>query len=190
MKPPATLFDLGLKQESFGRGRRSCFVEKGHQAAGWAPVGGDHGARINAEIGSWIGGKSSVVAKPDSRICHVDYWWANLALVAPAPPRVVVGGFASAGLIAWALTAKFCDHLPHFRQEKMLTRWGAPISHQKLCDWVGAATALLEPLVKRMKQDLLQSRDVQVDETPIRCNDLGLRDGQTTTGWLWALARP
>ena len=27
-------------------------------------------------------------------------------LLAPAPPRVVVGGFASAGLIAWALTAK------------------------------------------------------------------------------------
>ena len=33
-------------------------------------------------------------------------------LLAPAPKRVVTGGFASAGLIAWALTAKFCDHLP------------------------------------------------------------------------------
>ena len=33
-------------------------------------------------------------------------------LLAPAPKRVVVGGFASAGLIAWALTAKYCDHLP------------------------------------------------------------------------------
>lgn len=33
-------------------------------------------------------------------------------LLAPAPPRVVPGGFASAGLIAWALTAKFADHLP------------------------------------------------------------------------------
>ena len=75
-------------------------------------------------------------------------------LLAPAPPRVVAGGFASAGLIAWALTAKYCDHLPLYRQEKMLARWGAPISRQNLCDWVGAATALLEPLVKRMKQEL------------------------------------
>jgi transposase len=33
-------------------------------------------------------------------------------LLAPAPKRIVTGGFASAGLIAWALTAKFCDHLP------------------------------------------------------------------------------
>lgn len=111
-------------------------------------------------------------------------------VLAPAPARVVPGGFASAGLIAWALTAKFADHLPLYRQEKMLARWGAPISRQNLCDWVGAATALLEPLVKRMKQDLLQGGYVQVDETPIRCNDPDLRDGKTTTGWLWALSRP
>ena len=111
-------------------------------------------------------------------------------VLAPAPARVVPGGFASAGLIAWALTAKYADHLPLCRQEKMLARWGAPISRQNLCDWVGSATALLEALVKRMKQDLLQGGYVQVDETPIRCNDPDLRDGKTTTGWLWALSRP
>lgn len=111
-------------------------------------------------------------------------------LLAPAPVRVVPGGFASAGLIAWALTAKYADHLPLYRQEKMLARWGAPISRQNLCDWVGAATALLEPLVKRMKQDLLKSGYVQVDETPVKCNDPDLRDGKTTTGYLWGLSRP
>jgi len=111
-------------------------------------------------------------------------------LLAPAPKRVAVGGFASAGLIAWALTSKYSDHLPLYRQEKMLARWGAPISRQNLSDWVGAATALLEPLVKRMKQELLAGGYVQVDETPIRCNDPDLRDGKTTQGWLWALSRP
>lgn len=111
-------------------------------------------------------------------------------LLAPAPARVVAGGFASAGLIAWALTAKYADHLPLYRQEKMLARWGAPISRQNLCDWVGAATALLEPLVKRMKADLLQSGYVQADETPVKCNDPDLPDGKTTTGYLWALSRP
>ncbi len=44
-------------------------------------------------------------------------------LLAPAPKRIVEGGFASAGLIAWALTAKYADHLPLYRQEKMLARW-------------------------------------------------------------------
>ena len=111
-------------------------------------------------------------------------------LVAPAPARVVMGGFASAGLIAWALTAKYCDHLPLYRQEKMLARWGGPISRQNLSDWVGAATAQLEPLVKRMKHGLLHGGYVQVDETPIRCHDPDVRDGKTSQGWLWALARP
>ncbi|MBI5774745.1 MAG: IS66 family transposase [Verrucomicrobia bacterium] len=111
-------------------------------------------------------------------------------LLAPAPKRIGTGGFASAGLIAWALTAKYGDHLPLYRQEKMLARWGAPISRQNLSDWVGAATALLEPLVKRMKHELLASGYVAVDETPIRCNDPDLRDGKTTQGWLWALSRP
>lgn len=111
-------------------------------------------------------------------------------LLAPAPARVVPGGFASAGLIAWALTAKYCDHLPLYRQEKMLARWGAPISRQNLCDWVGVATALLEPLVRRMKQDLLAGGYVQADETPVKCNDPDLRDGRTTQGYLWALSRP
>jgi transposase len=35
-------------------------------------------------------------------------------LLAPAPKRVATGGFASAGLIAWALTSKYCDHLPFY----------------------------------------------------------------------------
>jgi len=111
-------------------------------------------------------------------------------LLAPAPVRIAPGGFASAGLIAWALTAKYADHLPLYRQEKMLARWGAPISRQNLCDWAGVATELLEPLVKVMKTDLLKSGYVQVDETPIKCNDPDLKDGGTTQGWLWALSRP
>ncbi len=111
-------------------------------------------------------------------------------LLAPAPVRIAPGGFASAGLIAWALTAKYADHLPLYRQEKMLARWGAPISRQNLCDWAGLATALLEPLVKLMKTDLLKSGYVQADETPVKCNDPDLQDGRTNQGWLWALSRP
>ncbi|MBI3886174.1 MAG: IS66 family transposase [Opitutae bacterium] len=132
-------------------------------------------------------GRSPQIIRPKYRRC-LD---RNRApLLAPAPPRVMSGGFASAGLIAWALTAKYCDHLPLYRQEKMLARWGAPISRQNLSEWAGAATALLEPLVKRMKQFLLATGYVQADEAPIRCNDPNLRDGKTTTGWLWALSRP
>jgi transposase len=111
-------------------------------------------------------------------------------VLAPAPKKLVPGGFASAGLVAWALTAKYVDHLPLYRQENMLARWGAPISRQNLCDWAGTATTVLEPLVKLMKADLLAGGYVQADETPVKCNDPDLKDGTTSQGWLWGLSRP
>ncbi len=111
-------------------------------------------------------------------------------LVAPAPARVVPGGYASAGLLAWVLIAKYCDHLPLYRQEKMLARWGAPISRQTMTDWVRFAAERLEPLHKRMRQELLAGGYVQVDETPVRCNDPDEKRGGTSQGWLWVVSRP
>jgi transposase len=111
-------------------------------------------------------------------------------LVAAAPARPVAGGYASAGLLAWVMIAKYCDHLPLYRQEKMLARWGAKISSQTMTDWVRLAAEWLQPLYKRMQHDLLASGYVQVDETPVRCNDPDLRDGKTTQGWLWVISQP
>jgi transposase len=140
-------------------------------------------------------------------------------LVAPAPARVVPGGYASAGLLAWVMIAKYCDHLPLYRQEKMLARWGAAIARQTMTDWVRFAAERLEPLHKRMRQELLAGGYVQVDETPVRCNDPDDRArqrgegaalskakgessgcparaaseqkrGGTSQGWLWVVSRP
>jgi transposase len=111
-------------------------------------------------------------------------------LVAAAPARPVAGGYASAGLLAWVLIAKYCDHLPLYRQERMLARWGAKISSQTMTDWVRIGAEWLEPLYKRMQRDLLASGYVQVDETPVRGNDPDVRDGKTTQGWLWVISQP
>jgi len=111
-------------------------------------------------------------------------------LVAPAPARVAPGGYASAGLLAWVLISKYCDHLPLYRQEKMLARWGASISRQTMNDWVRLAADHLEPLYKWMRNDLLAGGYIQADETPVRCNDPDEKRGGTTQGWLWVISRP
>ena len=111
-------------------------------------------------------------------------------LTAPAPARPVAGGYASAGLLAWVLIAKYCDHLPLYRQEKMLARWGARISSQTMTDWVRFGSEWLEPLYKRMQHDLLNGDYIQADETPIRCNDPDEKNGGTTQGWLWVISKP
>lgn len=111
-------------------------------------------------------------------------------LLAPAPARPVAGGYASAGLLAWVLISKYCDHLPLYRQERMLARWGATISRQTMAEWVRLAAEHLEPLYKRMRRELLHGGYVQVDETPVRCNDPDEKRGGTSQGWLWVISRP
>ena len=111
-------------------------------------------------------------------------------VLAPALARPVTGGYASAGLLAWVLIAKYCDHLPLYRQEKMLARWGARISDQTMTDWVRLSADWLEALVKKMQHDLLAGGYIQADETPIRCNDPDTKNGGTTQGWLWVISKP
>lgn len=110
-------------------------------------------------------------------------------VVAKAPERLVSGGYGSAGLVAWVLTSKYVDHLPLYRQEKMLTRWGFAISRQTLGEWVGLAEGQLVRVHRQMKAGLLEGPYLQVDETPIRYLD---PDGDRTSreGWMWAISRP
>ena len=111
-------------------------------------------------------------------------------LVAKAPERPVVGGYASAGLLAWIALAKYVDHVPLYRLEKQSARWGAQIPRQTMADWIRITAEWLGPIYRRMRQRLLAGRYLQCDETPVRCNDPDEKRGGTTQGWLWVVSRP
>lgn len=111
-------------------------------------------------------------------------------LLAAAPARVVPGGYASAGLIAWIVISKYVDHLPLYRQEQMSKRWGAPIHRRTMCDWVEVAALWLEPIYRHMHRALLGGNYLQADETPIRCNDPDHHRGTTLQCYLWVISRP
>ncbi|HMJ13102.1 MAG TPA: IS66 family transposase [Polyangiaceae bacterium] len=111
-------------------------------------------------------------------------------VVAAAPARVVPGGYASAGLIAWIVISKYVDHLPLYRQEQMSVRWGAAISRRTMCDWVEVAAMWLEPVYRQMHQGLLAGDYLQADETPVRCNDPDHKTGSTLQCYLWVISRP
>lgn len=107
-------------------------------------------------------------------------------VLAPAPARPVPGGYASAGLLAWVVTSKYLDHLPLYRQEQMLGRWGAPIPRQTLCDWVRIAAEWLEPVYRCMHRRLLDGGYLQADETPVRAT-IPMKNAEeqrrVTSGW-------
>lgn len=111
-------------------------------------------------------------------------------LVAPAPSRPVMGGYASAGLLAAVVVSKYVHHVPLFRQEKMSERWGARLSRQSMADWVAVTAEWLRPIYLRMKERLRSGRYLQADETPIRCQDPDEPTGKTFQGYLWAISRP
>lgn len=110
-------------------------------------------------------------------------------VIAPAPARLAPGGYVSAGLMAFVLTAKYVDHLPLYRQEKQLARWGAAISRQTMCEWTALGSNWLESIYQHMFRDLRAGGYVQADETPVRCQDPDV-PGKTVQGWLWVVSRP
>ena len=111
-------------------------------------------------------------------------------LLAPMPPRVVPGGYASAGLIAAVVIGKYVDHLPLARQEQISRRWGATISRQTMCDWVEVAAMWLGPIYRHLHGQLVAGPYLQADETPVRCNDPDHAPGKTRQCYLWVISRP
>ncbi len=106
---------------------------------------------------------------------------------APAASRPIVRGLAGPGLLAHVLVAKFCDHLPLYRQSVIYAREGVKLERALLADWVGASSALLEPLVQAVRRHVMAGAKLHADDTPVPV--LAPGNGKTKTGRLWTYVR-
>ena len=106
---------------------------------------------------------------------------------APAPEHLIKSGLPTEAMVASVLVAKYGWHLPLYRQAKMLVSQGIALDRSTLAFWVGYAAAELMPLYERLKQNLLTSAKLAVDETPVPVLDPGR--GKTKTGYFWTMAR-
>jgi len=70
----------------------------------------------------------------------------NSIVQAPAPSRPIPRSYAGPGLLAHVAVAKFCDHLPLYRQSQIYSREGVELKRSTLADWVGQVCHLLRPL--------------------------------------------
>ncbi len=84
-----------------------------------------------------------------------------------APVRPIERCIAGSGFLAQVVTAKYADHLPLYRQAEIFGRGGLEISRSTLCGWVGSVADLLEPLYEAMKEDVLKSKVIHTDDTPV-----------------------
>jgi transposase len=106
---------------------------------------------------------------------------------APAPERLIKGGLPTEAMVAYVLVAKYAWHLPLYRQAQMLLAQGLDIKRAILAFWVGYAAAELKPLYLRMRELILTSGKIAVDETVAPVLDPGR--GHTKKGYFWAIAR-
>jgi transposase len=94
------------------------------------------------------------------RACH------GAVLQHTAPERLIRDGLPTEQLVAHVIDAKYHWHLPLYRHAQMLATHGIAIDRSTLTFWVGYAAQELKPLWHGLRELLLASAKLSVDETP------------------------
>ena len=84
-----------------------------------------------------------------------------------APAQAVEKGLAAEGLLAQVVVAKYADHLPLYRQERIYARHGVDLAVSTLADFVEQVARALEPITDETKRQILGSRYLQTDDTTV-----------------------
>ena len=112
-------------------------------------------------------------------------------LIAPLPVRALPKSIAGVSLISYIIVRKFVEHMPFYRQIQAFDRdyqWQIPSS--TINDWFVSVCTMLEPLYELLKQKVLESGYMQVDESPIQVLDNNNKKGSSHKGYQWVYHSP
>lgn len=104
---------------------------------------------------------------------------------APMPQLPITKGRPGPGTLAYVVTAKYCDHLPLHRLERIIWRDGLDVRRSTLCDWVRETAWLLAPIAREVERAVKAAAVVGVDATGIRVRDK-TAPGGIHKGHMWA----
>jgi transposase len=94
-------------------------------------------------------------------------------ITASLPDSLLPKCRADESLLAEIITKKFADHLPLYRIAEIFKREGIGISRKLLSQWVIRSAMALKPLYNEMLKRVLLSKNVYIDETPVKLQDVG-----------------
>jgi transposase len=103
----------------------------------------------------------------------------------PAPANVLDRSVVDVSFLAGMLIDKFCYHLPLYRQHQRLLDAGLRVSRSSLTTWVSRAIDLLQPIVDAQSRQVLLSRVLAMDETPIKAGRV--KKGKMRQGYFWPI---
>jgi len=119
---------------------------------------------------------------------HIRGKWAcdhcETLIQAPVPAHVIDKGIPTTGLLAQVLVAKYADHLPLYRQERIFGRAGLTLPRSTLADWVGTCGVQLQPLVDALRHVVIEQPVLHADETPVSLLAPGKK--KTHKAYVWA----
>ena len=119
---------------------------------------------------------------------HVQFIYAcpdceEHVVTAEKPPQPIPKGLPGPGLLAHVIAGKYLRHMPLYRQEDDLARYGVLIRRSTLSGWMAGAAACLLPLVQLMKRRVLASHVVGTDDTRVPMLDPDLDHTRTAHFW-------
>ena len=155
-----------------------------HCGAKTAVIGYDESEQLDVEPARYF----VRVVKREKRACAS---CRRGAVVMPElAARIVDKGLASDRVVIETVVAKYCDHLPLYRQAVILKREaGLEIGRATLDGWVMRVGELIEPVVAAIRADLLKATYLQADETivPVQMHD---KRGADHQAYLWQYGTP
>jgi transposase len=110
---------------------------------------------------------------------------SSFIITAPLPVKYqpIARSYAGASLLAELMINKYVNHLPFYRQIQMMKQMGVNLPPPTVNDWFKDTADLLRPLYYRLKEIVLATDYIQVDETtvPIINNE----KHKSVNGYMW-----
>lgn len=87
---------------------------------------------------------------------------------AEKPKQPIEKSQASAGLLSYIAVSKYADSLPLYRQSQILKRFDIQMNRTTLANWMIQSGQLVQPLINRLQDHLLNQPTLHMDETPVQ----------------------
>lgn len=108
--------------------------------------------------------------------------------IAELPSEPIPKCEADVSLLAHIAVSKFVDHLPEYRLQQIFKREGVIIPPPTMNNWTHRIGELLNIMAQHIKEQILSSGYVQMDESTIKVMS-GKKD-RTHLGYMWVMTSP
>ncbi len=109
----------------------------------------------------------------------------QVTMTPPAPANVLDKSYADVSFLAGMLVDKFLYHLPLYRQHQRLAQNGIQVARSTLTNQVKCSIALLKPIYRAQLDNILLSRVLAMDETPIKAGRK--QQGKLNRAYFWPI---